>query len=63
MQESVIASSECTTLIKHAVPGKGVFQVTVTFNHADMLKLIGALVHTLLLTNTVARWLILTVTH
>ena len=40
--ESVIASSECTTL-KHPVPGKRVlnvlFVVTVTFNQADALKL------------------------
>ena len=40
--ESVIASSECTTL-NHAVPGKCVlkvlFLVKVTFNQADALKL------------------------
>ena len=39
--ESVIASSECTTL-KHTVPGKCVlnvlFLVKVTFNQADVLK-------------------------
>ena len=43
--ETVIASSECTTL-KQAVPGKCVikvlFLVTVTFSQADALKLTAA---------------------
>ena len=51
MIESVIASSECTTL-KHVVPGKHVlnvlFLVTLTFNQADALKLTGLLVHMVL---------------
>ena len=61
--ESVIASSECTTL-KHAVPGKRVlnvlFLVTVTFNQADALKLTGLLVHMVLFTSAFVSWLVLT---
>ena len=30
------------------------FLVTVTFNHANVLKLTGALIHTLLFTNAIA---------
>ena len=61
--ESVIASSKYTILEKQAVPCRPdrlvinvLFLVTVTFNHTDVLKLTGALVHTLLLTNTLLCW-------
>ena len=63
MIESVIASSECTTL-KHVVPGKHVlnvlFLVTLTFNQADVLKLTGLLVHMVLFTSVLVSWLVLT---
>ena len=64
--ESVIASSKCATL-KHTVPGKRVlnvlFQVTVTFNHANVLKLTGVFVHAVLFTNAVIWWSVLTALH
>ena len=52
--KNIIASSECATL-KHVLPSKRVINVlllvTVTFNHEDVLKLTGTLVHTLIVTN------------
>ena len=36
------------------------FLVTVTFNHVDVSKLVEALVNTLLFTNAVPLWLVLT---
>ena len=65
--KSSIASFKYTSL-KHAVPGKLACHtyfivVTVTFNHADVLKLTGALVHSLLFINAIVWWLLLTALH
>ena len=61
--ESVIASSECTTL-KYAVPGKCVLNVLcpvkVTFNQTDALKLIQTMVHVFALSSAIVWLLVLT---